>query len=111
MHIQYVFLRSDIPQYTKGSMAAQACHASLKACHLYYNKKEVQKYLNDDNMTTVLLKIKYDDIEYLKTIFDGFDYVVWVEYPENIITALALRPYKKDEISDIIKKIKKFKLY
>ena len=111
MQIQYIFLRSDLSRFSKGSLAAQACHASLKVCHTFRYTTDVQEYLYCENMTTVILKIVYIDINYLKTILKNFDYVEWIEKPENEITALALRPYRKEDISELIVKFKNFKLY
>ena len=37
------------------------------------------------------------------------DYRKWVEQPENILTALATKPYIKEEVKDLFKKCQLFR--
>jgi len=37
------------------------------------------------------------------------DYVKWIEQPENILTAIATRPYPKEEIKHLFKKCQLFR--
>lgn len=48
-------------------------------------------------------------IEYLET--NGLDFFAWLEQPENIITAIALRPYNTEDIDSLLRFIDPYKLY
>lgn len=56
--VQYIFVRSDIKEFKKGSIAAQACHASVAAITKYKSNEYTMMYLEDiENMTKVILKV------------------------------------------------------
>lgn len=112
MIVQYLFVVSDIKSIKKGSLIAQACHASIKAIHVYIDEVDTKEYLNSiNNMTTVVLKIKCEDIPNILSSLIELDLVEWTEQPENIVTCIALRPYKIQELDQYMDFIRKFKLY
>jgi peptidyl-tRNA hydrolase len=112
MIVQYIFIVSDIKSIKKGSLIAQACHASIKAIHVYKDDVDTREYLKYiDSMTTVILKIKYQDIPSILSNLIELDLVEWIEQPENIVTCIALRPYKIEALDQHMDFIRKFKLY
>lgn len=112
MITQYIFLVSDLKSIKKGALIAQACHSAIKAIELFRSNSDTQLYLKSlDTMTTVILKIKKEDILEIKETLSSLDIVEWIEQPENIITCLALRPYNLVDLQDYLSFIKKFSLF
>ncbi|KRH94348.1 peptidyl-tRNA hydrolase PTH2 [Pseudoloma neurophilia] len=114
--VQYIILRSDLKNYTTGMLTAQACHACISANEKFKNNSDTVEYLKDiKNMKKVILKADNEQFEILKSkLFENhFDFIIWLEFPEKIETALALRPYEiKNETGKKLKEIlKKLKLY
>ncbi|ELT92488.1 hypothetical protein CAPTEDRAFT_219097 [Capitella teleta] len=103
--VQYVVVRSDLIAkhgWNVGSLVAQACHACTAAMHRYKDSDDTISYLNDtDHMHKVILGIDGEDkIRDLASLLQSknVDHYAWLEQPENIITAIATRPYVKEEI-------------
>lgn len=104
---QIVVLRGDLlqlPRWSLGSIIAQACHASNQCLLAFKHDPNVLEYTNSSNvarMTTVILKVKDEaclsEIEDLLKR-DKLDFTTWIEIPENIKTAVALKPYPKSEL-------------
>ncbi|TBU02421.1 hypothetical protein CWI37_0486p0010 [Hamiltosporidium tvaerminnensis] len=60
MITQYILLRNDLKNFSKGALIAQACHASVSAIITYKNDLDNQLYISDlNNMTKVILKVFY----------------------------------------------------
>lgn len=107
--VQYIIVRTDLKTslgWSIGSVIAQACHASTAALHKYAEAEETKVYVADlDNMTKVILGIP-DEVqlakfsEILKS--ESIDFVLWREKPENILTAIALRPYPKKAVRKLL---------
>jgi peptidyl-tRNA hydrolase len=96
-------------------MATQTSHASVSAIVENYEDKLTQEYIskeNIDNMHKVVLSVESEE-EILETEKmlkeDKISYRIWREQPENIITALALKPYYKSTVSKYFKKFKLFR--
>ncbi|KAM0685614.1 peptidyl-tRNA hydrolase domain-containing protein 1 [Conglomerata obtusa] len=108
---QIILLRSDLKEFSKGALAAQAIHASIKAINQYFTDAATQEYLLDiDHMTTVILKTNNEGIRIIvEFLTNRYDFVEWVEQPENLLTAIALKPCIIDETLD--KFLRRFKLY
>ncbi|KAM0675662.1 peptidyl-tRNA hydrolase domain-containing protein 1 [Gurleya vavrai] len=109
---QIIFLRIDLNTFSKGALAAQAIHASIKAIQKNANDSETIEYLqNIDHMTTIILKIKEADISIIKNYLHENKYMFepWIEQPENLITAIALKPYIIEE--KLEKFLRTYKLY
>ncbi|KAK2720146.1 hypothetical protein QYM36_004152 [Artemia franciscana] len=54
--VQYIILRTDL-KWPLGAIAAQACHASIAAIHLFKDEKETVEYLEElDRMHKVVLE-------------------------------------------------------
>lgn len=114
--VQYVLLRKDLNKLksfkSKGSIVAQACHASIAAIYKSLDTNTTKLYTeNLDQMTKTILSIPNEEslIELSKLLKEkGVGHVVWKENPEEIYTALAIYPTFKDEVEEIFKP---YKLY
>lgn len=107
--IQYIVVRSDLKTsliWPLGAIIAQACHASTAALHKFAGYEDTKAYLADlDNMHKVVLAVS--DEAKLASLSqhledEGIDFVLWREQPENILTALALRPYPKKDVRNLL---------
>lgn len=99
---QIILLRKDLlqnPNWTFGAVIAQAVHAATECLSYYSDDDCVKEYLNErSNMTTIILALK--DQQELTQCHEELaclnaDHVIWNEMPENIPTAIALKPYTK----------------
>ncbi|KAH9281553.1 putative peptidyl-tRNA hydrolase PTRHD1 [Echinococcus granulosus] len=100
--VQYIVVRSDLKaslSWSLGSVIAQACHASTAALQKFAEHEDTRAYVADlENMRKVVLGVSDEaKLAYLSQCLEGeqIDFVLWREQPENILTALALRPYQK----------------
>ncbi|CRH01030.1 peptidyl-tRNA hydrolase PTRHD1, putative [Plasmodium relictum] len=110
--VQYILINKEIldKKWPLGSIIAQACHACVAVIAENINDNIVKEYVsseNINNMHKVVLKV--DDTEELKKLSsildkESFKYKMWIEQPENILTALALKPYYKNTIKDYFRK-------
>lgn len=91
---QVIFVKCDLKTFSKGAIAVQAVHAAVKAIEVYKNDADTIQYLaNIDSMTTLLLKFTENDTKNIKGYLDkNHAYIEWIENPEQILTAIALRP-------------------
>ncbi|XP_022203912.1 putative peptidyl-tRNA hydrolase PTRHD1 [Nilaparvata lugens] len=114
--VQYVLLRKDLQKqfkYSLGSVIAQACHACIAANELYKSQPETIEYLaNYQQMHKVVLQVEdekalLDAEEMLKQ--NNLDYHKWMEHPEMLQTSIALRPYSKVKVEQIMKSFKLFR--
>ncbi|SBS85496.1 peptidyl-tRNA hydrolase PTRHD1, putative [Plasmodium ovale curtisi] len=75
-----------------------------------FDDQVVKEYVspeNINNMHKVILKI--DDTNELKNLASILDkesmkYRIWTEYPDNVMTALAVKPYYKITVKNYFKK-------
>ncbi|CRG93684.1 conserved protein, unknown function [Plasmodium gallinaceum] len=110
--IQYILINKEIldKKWPLGSIIAQACHACVAVIAENIDDNIVKEYLspeNINNMHKVILKVENtEELKNLSSILDkeSFKYKIWTEYPENILTALALKPYYKNTVRDYFKK-------
>ncbi|KAK8789857.1 hypothetical protein WA158_006637 [Blastocystis sp. Blastoise] len=114
--IQYIILRKDLidnKKWTQGALMAQACHASTSAIWLWKEDIDVQKYMSDlDNMHKILLQVSNEDElrSISKLLSDNkICHKLWIEQPENIPTALAIKPYHKSIFGCLLQKLKLFR--
>ncbi|KAI3636972.1 hypothetical protein MIR68_005239 [Amoeboaphelidium protococcarum] len=112
----YIIVRRDLSKMLKwpgGAVIAQACHASTLALHQFKDDSNTSEYLKDaQNMHKVVLQI--EDEAQLKQLSNslsrrGIDHVMWMEQPENIATCISTKPYRKNEIGDILTHLKLYK--
>lgn len=111
---QIIFLRTDLKQFGRGAMVAQACHASVYAIFRYRNNPQTEEYLlNIADMTKVVLKIREEEMHGLKEALgrDGVDFCVWIEKPEDTVTCIATRPFVLEEHPPLQAYLQRFKLY
>ncbi|XP_032440335.1 putative peptidyl-tRNA hydrolase PTRHD1 isoform X1 [Xiphophorus hellerii] len=114
--VQYVVVRSDLVHqlsWPLGAVITQACHAATAAIHLHYGDPDTRRYLEQlDAMHKVVLGAP--DEAALSGLSDsltqaGISHKLWIEQPENIPTCLALKPYPKETVQPLMKKLKLFK--
>lgn len=108
---QYILLPTMKRQSQAGEYIAQGIHAAMAAIHKFKNHIDTIKYLEKlEDMTTIVLEI--NNIEDTKQLLEknDIDHYVWLEKPEMIHTAIALRPMLKNEkLSALLKPYKLFK--
>ncbi|EUB61824.1 hypothetical protein EGR_03370 [Echinococcus granulosus] len=107
--VQYIVVRSDLKaslSWSLGSVIAQACHASTAALQKFAEHEDTRAYVADlENMRKVVLGVSDEaKLAYLSQCLEGeqIDFVLWREQPENILTALALRPYQKKAVRNLL---------
>ncbi|XP_067844568.1 putative peptidyl-tRNA hydrolase PTRHD1 [Heptranchias perlo] len=114
--VQYVVVRGDLQRglgWPLGALVAQACHASTAALHLFHRDPNTERYLQElDTMHKVVLEAADELIltklsETLKEA--NIDHKLWIEQPENVATCLALKPYPKDQVQRLLKKLRLLK--
>eukprot|EP00123_Amoebidium_parasiticum_P015843 comp23172_c0_seq1/m.37525 comp23172_c0_seq1/g.37525 ORF comp23172_c0_seq1/g.37525 comp23172_c0_seq1/m.37525 type:complete len:143 (-) comp23172_c0_seq1:108-536(-) len=114
--VQYVVVRRDLLKtlnWPTGSVIAQGCHAATAALFQDPTHPSVREYVSHlDHMTKVVLEVKNENA--LLKLAEGLrganvGHKVWIEQPENIPTALATLPYRREEIAHLFKKCQLFK--
>ena len=116
--VQFVVIRRDLLktlEWPVGSVIAQACHACLAVTWENRDDADVAAYLAPekiDSMYKVTKEVKGEPqlltlAEKLKA--EGVVHRVWMEQPENIPTALAVKPYPRSRIAPLLKKYQLFK--
>ena len=110
---QYIILRRDLwreKAWPLGSIAAQVAHASVAALETFKTNEDSIKYVAKErlsSMTKVVLEVKGE--AQLMTLSEkltenNIDYYAWREQPEDYVTCVALRPYRKEEVKELLKK-------
>ena len=114
--VQFVVVRRDLLktlEWPVGSVIAQACHACLAVAWEHREDAEVEAYLRDvDAMHKVIKECKGEpQLSTLaqKLTSEGLAFKLWVEQPENIPTAIALKPYPRSRVAPLLKKYQLFK--
>ena len=116
--VQFVVVRRDLlktMEWPVGSVIAQACHACLAVVHQNINDPDVQAYLapeSIDSMHKVIKECKGEP--QLRTLAeklaaDNICHKLWMEQPENIPTAIALKPYPRSRVAPLLKKYQLFR--
>jgi peptidyl-tRNA hydrolase len=109
--VQFVVVRRDL-DWPTGSVIAQAAHACVAIAWSSREDAEMQEYmLVPDSMTKVVKECKGERqllalAEKLRA--ESVEHKLWVEMPENIPTAIALKPYPRSRVAPLVKK---FSLY
>ncbi|TNJ27556.1 Aminoacyl-tRNA hydrolase [Giardia muris] len=104
MLAQYIVLRRDLG-WPLGALCAQAAHASIAAIHAFPGP-DTSAYLEDlSNMRKLVLGATEVELKalILQLEKEGLEHHVWIEQPENIVTAVALRPYPKSRVAKILR--------
>ena len=119
--VQYIIIRRDLMSppysYAIGSIVSQGCHASvsiISECILSRDETTLQ-YV-DPNSPVQMHKIVLEcpSEKQLLSVRDSLEenqirYKMWVEQPENVPTALAIKPYPRSLVAKFVKKLKLFK--
>ncbi|CDU15934.1 hypothetical protein, variant [Plasmodium yoelii 17X] len=110
--VQYILVNKEIldKRWPLGSIIAQGCHACVAVIAENMDDAIVKEYLSPEKinaMHKVILKI--DSTDEMKNLSETLDknnlkYRIWAEQPENILTAIAIKPYYKNSIKDYFKK-------
>uniref|UniRef100_A0A7S0D2N0 peptidyl-tRNA hydrolase n=1 Tax=Amorphochlora amoebiformis TaxID=1561963 RepID=A0A7S0D2N0_9EUKA len=110
--VQYIVVRRDLGWGT-GPLMAQACHASTAAIWMSKDSESTLEYLEDlDNMHKVILSAKNEKAlaKVARNLEQGgVGFKLWIEQPENIMTALATFPRHRDEIKPHTKGLQLFR--
>lgn len=114
--VQYIVLRRDLKKmknYNDGAIIAQACHASSAIIYKTIDDTLTKEYLSDlDRMHKVVLGIDGNETELneLSQVLkqNSIEHYLWVEQPENMPTAIAVKPYYKKDVEHFFSK---YKLY
>ena len=114
--VQFVVVRRDLlktMEWPVGSVIAQACHACTAVIWVHRDDGDVQSYLSDmPHMHKVVKECKGEaQLRALAQKLEdgGIVHHLWIEQPENIPTALALKPYPRDVVAPLLKKYQLFK--
>lgn len=107
----YVIIRKDLlklPNFTSGSVIAQASHGVCKLLWIHRENPKILDYMKDPNdMTKVVLSVKNENQLQLlsKELQDaGFLNEVWNEKPECKDMCLVTLPYEPEEIRPVLGK-------
>jgi len=116
--VQFVVVRRDLLKtlnWPVGSVIAQACHSCLAVVWEHREDPDVAAYLGAnsiDSMHKVVKECKGEaQLMTLaeKLTSEGMVFKLWMEQPENIPTALALKPYPRGLVAPLLKKYSLFK--
>ena len=115
--VQYIVLRRDLKKmknYNDGAIIAQACHASNAILYRTINDSLSQLYFQDlDRMHKIILGIDGNEKELIELTEllkqNSIEHYLWIEQPENIPTALAVKPYWKKDVEGYFSKLKLFR--
>lgn len=114
--VQFVIVRRDLMKdlaWPTGSVMAQACHACLAVTWENRDDDDVKAYLaNLNSMHKVVKEVKGEPqlhtlVQKLRAA--NLVFRIWTEQPEDIATAIALKPYPKSKVSIVLKKYNLFK--
>eukprot|EP01029_Cantina_marsupialis_P025056 TRINITY_DN657397_c0_g1_i1.p1 TRINITY_DN657397_c0_g1~~TRINITY_DN657397_c0_g1_i1.p1 ORF type:complete len:118 (-),score=23.02 TRINITY_DN657397_c0_g1_i1:123-476(-) len=110
--IQYIVMRKDL-DWPKGPLIAQGAHASVSAIIKFQDDEDTKEYLGAlESMHKVVVEAKSqlqleNTAKKLETAELKFH--LWIEQPENIPTCLATKPYRRDVIYPVLKRLRLFK--
>ena len=108
MRVVYIILRNDL-NFKSGPLAAQAAHAVSLLIHKHHEL--MKDYLDQEyGMRKIILGGNELEFKELKIQLEtqGIKYVEWLEYPENVVTALCTTPIEPSERPKLLKKINLF---
>ena len=114
--MQFVVVRRDLlktMEWPVGSVIAQACHACTAATVAHLDDAHVRAYLADvDHMRKVVKECKGET--QLLALADALraaqvPHKVWLEQPENLPTAIALKTSPRSAVAPLLKKYQLFK--
>jgi peptidyl-tRNA hydrolase len=115
--LQYVVIRRDIlpskkssSGFSMGACIAQACHAATAAVVQNYDSGFTKSYLSSlGDMTVCVLGVdtaaELEELS-LELGAHGINCHLWLEKPENIVTALATAPTEKDQVFPFVRHLK-----
>lgn len=115
--VQYILLRRDLKKmknYNDGAIIAQACHASSAILFRTIDHELTKAYLSDtDRMHKIVLAVEGGEEE-MRNISqllkeNSIEHYLWIEQPENIPTAIAVRPYYKPDVDRFFSHLKLFR--
>ena len=114
--VQYIVLRRDLWEalgWPLGPVVAQGAHAATAALAqgLASEDAAARAYVEGealDSMHKVVLEVKGEtQLRNLsrKLVDEQIAHKLWVEQPEGVATALALKPYPRNDVQHLMKKL------
>ncbi|KNE57835.1 hypothetical protein AMAG_04680 [Allomyces macrogynus ATCC 38327] len=107
----FIVVRRDLIKtlnWPIGSVIAQGCHAVSASLWKHRDHAATQEYMSDmAHMHKVVYEIKNESqlVALANRLTEQqIDHALWREQPEDILTSLATRPYRKSEVGDAFKK-------
>ncbi|GJD10811.1 Putative peptidyl-tRNA hydrolase PTRHD1 [Galdieria sulphuraria] len=112
--VQYIIVRKDLIAdfgWPLGSVIAQGVHAAIAVNWEYRDDPFVQAYCTQESqqMHTVVLETSNEaKLLALAEQLEGahIKCVVWKEQPENVSTAVAIKPYPKEQVASYLKHLR-----
>lgn len=112
--VQYIIIRKDLIRdlgWPLGSVIAQGVHAAVAVNWKYRDDPLVYEYCSQEShqMHTVVLEATSEaKLLQLAEQLDGahIQCVVWKEQPENMVTAIAVKPYPKEQVAPFLKHLR-----
>jgi len=114
-HAQLLPLYScSLSGWNKGAIIAQACHATAAVLMTYRDDPAVQEYCSPQNlqaMTKIVLKASKEEFEGLRVGLGeaAVEHWAWVEQPDGICSAIALKPVEKTAVEHHFKNLKLYR--
>src|ERR1700722_5360615 len=104
--VQYIIIRRDFKKmknYNDGAIIAQACHASSAILFKTIHDDLTKRYLIDtERMHKIILSFDGGTNELNELSQElkqkHIEHYLWIEQPENIPTAIAVKPYMKTDV-------------
>jgi peptidyl-tRNA hydrolase len=113
MLVQYLILTERLTkEWGMGPAIAQAAHAVSGCLAKYWTDESIQDYIMDlPSMHKVILSV--ENVADLETLAESLrkgavDFYAWREQPEDVCSALAIKPYEATFIKPYVKHLKLF---
>ncbi|CAJ0565001.1 unnamed protein product, partial [Mesorhabditis spiculigera] len=112
--VMYLVLRRDLLNaplsWPIGAVATQAAHAASAAMWIFRNDPNTEVYTSElDSMHKVTLGVDSEE-ELAKVVTKleekKLDHKVWIE--DNMRVCVALKPYPKNDVKNVIRSLKLF---
>ncbi|GJQ11787.1 hypothetical protein GpartN1_g3578.t1 [Galdieria partita] len=112
--VQYIVVRKDLIKdfgWSLGSLIAQGVHAAIAVNWKYRDDPLVREYCTQESQQMHTVVLETSDEAKLLSLAEQLDEalikcVVWKEQPENVSTAIAIKPYPKDQVASYLKHLR-----
>lgn len=107
--VQYLVIAENVcKEWGTGPIIAQACHATAACLLKYWDDPDTRAYVSTTNLPNMAkVVLKSQDLMKLKSTLDDLcvDSYLWIEQPENMPSALAIKPYERCFIKPIMQSL------